>query len=153
MGIAGMVMILGGWSLLCAQQSGTLASGHASQASPAVAQERILRSISPAEALQLQQARNDLIFLDVRTPQERSNGAIPGTRLVSIYDLMQGKVDLPKDKPLLLVCAVGGRSYVAAQVMSRQGFQEVYNLSGGIKAWVEAGLPVMQDPAYAQPRK
>ena len=76
---------------------------------------------------------SDLIFLDVRTPQERSYGAIPGTRLVSIYDLMQGAIPLPKDKPILLVCAVGGRSYVAAQVMSRQGFQEVYNLSGGIR--------------------
>jgi rhodanese-related sulfurtransferase len=60
---------------------------------------------------------------------------------------MKGTVPLPKDKPILLVCAVGGRSYVAAQVMSRQGFQEVYNLSGGISAWVKAGLPLMQDQA------
>ncbi|MFZ5799040.1 MAG: rhodanese-like domain-containing protein [Desulfobulbaceae bacterium] len=117
------------------------------QQGPAAAGARILKSISPVEALQLQQSRSDLIFLDVRTPRERSHGAIPGTNLVSIYDLMKGTVPLPKDKPILLVCAVGGRSYVAAQVMSRQGFQEVYNLSGGISAWVKAGLPLMQDQA------
>ena len=102
----------------------------------------------------MQQSRSDLIFLDVRTPQERSYGAIPGTRLVSIYDLMKGAIPLPKDKPILLVCAVGGRSYVAAQVMSKQEFQEVYNLSGGISEWVKAGLPLMQDPALSgQPGK
>lgn len=149
-------MILVWSSLLFAQEGKMAPTGQpqAGQAGTVSAGKMILRSVPPAEALRLQQTRSDLIFLDVRTPQERSYGAIPGTRLVSIYDLMQGSVPLPKDKPILLVCAVGGRSYVAAQVMSRQGFQEVYNLSGGIKAWVEAGLPVMQDPAFsAQPNK
>jgi rhodanese-related sulfurtransferase len=145
-----MAMVLIWGSLLSARevrQGNAAENQQAEQSAPAG--EKVLKSISPAEALRMQQTRNDLVFLDVRTPKERSYGAIPGTRLVSIYDLMQGTIPLPKDKPMLLVCAVGGRSYVAAQVMSRQGFREVYNLSGGIKAWVQAGLPVVQDPVIS----
>lgn len=150
-----MIMVLVWSSLLYAQEVKPEAAAVNQQSAQSVpAAEKILKSISPVEALQMQQSRSDLIFLDVRTPQERSYGAIPGSRLVSIYDLMKGAIPLPKDKPILLVCAVGGRSYVAGQVMSRQGYQEVYNLSGGISAWVKAGLPLMQDPALSgQPGK
>ena len=143
-----MAMVLIWGTLLSAQEVRPGAVAEQQQAEQAVpAAEKILKSIRPAEALRMQQTRNDLVFLDVRTPGERSSGAIPGSKLVSIYDLMKGTLPLPKDKPILLVCAVGGRSYVAAQFMSRQGFREVYNLSGGIKGWTDAGLPLVQDPA------
>lgn len=111
------------------------------------AREKIFRSIGPEEALRMLQARDDIIFLDVRTPRERSHGAIPGSKLVSIYALLKGEIPLPKDKPILLVCAVGGRSYVAAQTLSRKGYREVYNLSGGVKGWYKAGLPLAHDKA------
>ena len=145
--VVGMVLALIWGSWLAAREITPGAAAGQQQAQAVSAGGTILKSISPVEALRMQQTRDDLVFLDVRTPKERSYGAIPGTRLVSIYDLMKGVLPLPKEKPILLVCAVGGRSYVAAQVMSRQGFREVYNLSGGIKAWVQSGLPVAQDPA------
>lgn len=110
-------------------------------------EKKIFRSIGPEEAMRLLQSRDDIFFLDVRTPRERSQGAIPGSKLVSIFDLVKGKLPLPKDKPVLLVCAVGGRSYVAGQVLSRQGYREVYNLSGGINAWHKAGLPISMESA------
>ena len=146
-----MVLVLMGGGWLAAQEVKPGAAQENPQAVQAAvpAGAQILRSLSPAEALQMQQSRSDVIFLDVRTPKERSYGAIPGSKLVSIIDLMKGDIPLPKDKPILLVCAIGGRSYVAAQVMSQQGFREVYNVSGGIQAWVQAGLPLMQDPAYS----
>lgn len=144
-----MVLIWGTWlSAQEGKQGAAAEQQQAAQSAPAGA--KVLKSIAPAEALRMQQTRNDLVFLDVRTPKERSYGAIPGSRLVSIYDLMKGTISLPKDKPVLLVCAVGGRSYVAAQFMSRQGFQEVYNLSGGISAWTKAGLPLVQDPPISE---
>jgi rhodanese-related sulfurtransferase len=70
-------------------------------------------------------------------------GAISGSRLVSMFALLKGELPLPVDKPILLVCAVGGRSYAAAQVLSRRGYREVYNLSGGVNAWYKAGLPLV----------
>lgn len=118
-------------------------AGNTSQQSPV--QGKIFRSVQPLEAMRMLQARDDIVFLDVRTPQERLNGAIPGSKLVSFFDLVQGKVFLPKDKPIMLVCAVGGRSYVAAQVLSKKGYGEVYNVSGGIDAWYRAGLPVIRE--------
>lgn len=127
------------------------ASGDTGQEPAETAQQQkgIFLSITPQEAMRKLQTRGDIIFLDVRTPRERSYGAIHGSRLVSFYDLVKGKVPLPKDKPVMLFCAVGGRSYVAGQVLSKQGYAEVYNVSGGIKGWYKAGLPIVQDPAYA----
>ncbi len=124
----------------------TTVSSETKQESPAEAPvEKIFRSIGPQEALRMLQARDDVIFLDVRTPKERSYGAVAGSELVSIVDLVKGNIPLPKDKPILLVCAVGGRSYVAGQVLSRNGYNEVYNLSGGVKGWYQAGLPLTYD--------
>ena len=120
------------------------------QAVPAPQAKNIFRSVNPSEAMRMLQSRKDMIFLDVRTPQERANGAIPGSQLVSFYDLVKGGVPLPKDMPIMLVCAVGGRSYVAGQVLSKQGYKEVYNLSGGIKGWYLAGLPIVHDPVVSR---
>lgn len=107
--------------------------------------EKIFKSISPQEAMRMLQMRDDMIFLDVRTPKERSRGYIPGSQLVSFNDLAMGKLPLPKEKPILLVCAVGGRSYVAGKILSQKGYREVYNLSGGVKQWYQSGLPLTYD--------
>lgn len=106
---------------------------------------KIFKSISPTEAYALVQERKDLFFLDVRTARERADAAIAGSQLVSMWDLMRGRLPLPKDTPILLVCAVGGRSYAAGKVLSQKGYQEVYNLSGGIKAWYKQGLPITRN--------
>lgn len=102
----------------------------------------IFRSISPQQASQLLNSRDDILFLDVRTLSERGRAFIPGSQHVSISSLFRGSISLPKDKPLLLVCAVGGRSYAIGKILSTRGYREIYNLSGGIKAWYQAGLPV-----------
>lgn len=109
------------------------------------AADKIFRSLSPEEAMRMVQGRDDVIFLDVRTPQERAQGYIPGSQLVSFNDLALGRISFPKDKPILLVCAVGGRSYVAAQILSQRGYKEVYSLSGGVNNWYKAGLPLVID--------
>jgi len=103
---------------------------------------RIFRSLSPQEAKALIEQRSDLELIDVREPQELSEGSIPGSQLVPFRDIAQGRLTLPKDRPLLLICAVGGRSYMVGQYFSRNGYPEIYNLSGGISAWKQAGLPL-----------
>lgn len=152
------VILAGIWSSSIGIQGagateGSLAASHAGnvQRQDSGPADKIFRSISPAEAMRMLQTRDDIVFFDVRTAKERANGAIPGSKLVSLFNLVKGQIPLPKDKPILLVCAVGGRSYVAGQVLSKQGYREVYNLSGGIKAWYQAGLPVVQDPAFSGP--
>lgn len=100
------------------------------------------RSVSPKEAQQLIATRKNLLLLDCRTPQELRNGSIQGSQLVPFWAIMQNKLNIPKDQPIMLICAVGGRSYAAGQILKRQGYNEIYNLSGGITAWKKEGLPL-----------
>jgi len=74
-------------------------------------------------------------LLDVRQPGEYEGEHIPGAKLLPLPALKDGLRQLDSQKPVLVYCAVGGRSLAAAQLLSGFGFQEVYNLQGGIKAW------------------
>ncbi|MCJ7601762.1 MAG: rhodanese-like domain-containing protein [Desulfobulbaceae bacterium] len=118
---------------------------------PASAQQKSLfaqepaapfRSITVAEAKELIEKQPDIVILDIRTPQELREGAIEGSTLVPFWAIMQNKLKLPKETPIILVCAVGGRSFAAGQMLVKYGYKEVYNVSGGLVAWKEAGLSV-----------
>jgi rhodanese-related sulfurtransferase/rubrerythrin len=74
-------------------------------------------------------------LLDVRQPGEYEGEHIPGAKLVPLPALKDGIRQLDSQKPVVVYCAVGGRSLAAAQLLSGFGFPEVYNLQGGIKAW------------------
>jgi rhodanese-related sulfurtransferase len=104
--------------------------------------KNIFVSYAPIEAQQLIQQRQDLLIIDVRTPEELKDGQIENSILVSFWDIMKKKHQLPRNKPLLLVCAVGGRSYAAMQMLAQQGYPEIYNLKGGIYAWKSLKLPL-----------
>jgi len=118
------------------------------QASPATNQTAALprangfMTVTPQEAMQLINSRQGLVMIDVRTPQELSEGVIKGSHNVPLWPVMQGQLNLPKETPLLVICAVGGRSYAAGQALVRWGFREVYNLKGGIDGWKQAGMPL-----------
>lgn len=74
-------------------------------------------------------------LLDVRQPDEYKESHIPGAKLIPIPDIGARMDELDGSKPTIVYCAIGGRSRVAAQMLAGNGFKEVYNLSGGIKAW------------------
>jgi len=74
-------------------------------------------------------------LLDVRQPWEYEEAHIPGAKLVPLPRLLEGARELDREKPTIVHCAVGGRSRVAAQMLSGMGFKEVYNLAGGIEAY------------------
>ena len=82
------------------------------------------------------------LIVDVRTEAEREQLRIPGSVAVPLNDILRGAAELPKDKPLLLVCAVGGRSYAAGLYLAQKKYPRIYNLRGGISAWQKAGLPL-----------
>ena len=60
---------------------------------------------------------------------------MPGAKLIPIGDLEKRLAELDREKPIIVYCAIGGRSRVAAQMLAGKGFSKIYNLSGGIKAW------------------
>ena len=106
----------------------------------------LFRTVSAAEAAELIRTRDNLEVIVVRTPQERRQLRIADTRLVPVGDVIRGVFEADPDKPLMLICAVGGRSYVAGKVMFARGYREIYNLEGGIESWRRAGLPLETGP-------
>lgn len=79
-------------------------------------------------------------MVDVREDEEHSAGRIPGTEHVPLGELRKRISDLPEDKEIIFVCRSGNRSSLAAAALSEAGYRAA-NLEGGVKAWVEEGLP------------
>jgi rhodanese-related sulfurtransferase len=96
-----------------------------------------VKSITPEQARDLVRDTDvvGLTFLDVRQPKEYEQGHIPGAKLIPLSDLTERLNEIDPKKKTVVYCAIGGRSRVAAQMLNGKGFKEVYNLSGGIKAW------------------
>lgn len=84
-------------------------------------------------------ARRDVVVVDVRQPGEWRGGHIRGSVNVPLPQLSQKMARLPRDRPIVTVCASGHRSAAAARALLRAGF-EVENLAGGVRAWSRAGL-------------
>ena len=100
------------------------------------------KTVTPLEAKALIETRKDMLLVDVRSPEEFQGGSLPGATLIPFWDFAKGRFDLPKDKPILLVCAVGGRSLACGQLLASKGYREVYNLKGGLDAWAEQRVPL-----------
>ncbi len=81
----------------------------------------------------------DYKILDVRTPQEQAGGMIAGAKGIDVTapDFAEKVAKLDKDETYLVYCKSGGRSTRACQIMSEQGFEDIYNLQGGYTAWVK----------------
>lgn len=77
----------------------------------------------------------NLLVVDVREKEEYDAGHIAGSMLLATSEFSSRVGELPKDKKIVLVCASGARSAQAAGYLVQQGYQDVYNLSGGLSAW------------------
>lgn len=81
---------------------------------------------------------SDSCLLDVRTPEEHSLNAINGSINIEL-DQLRGRLDeIPRDKNIYIFCGVGLRGYVATRILKQNGFEKVYNLSGGLKVYQSA---------------
>lgn len=79
--------------------------------------------------------------VDVREPYEREAGHIPGTRHIELERLAGQAGSIDRERPVVFYCRLGARSAMATQAFRASGF-EAYNLTGGIAAWDQAGLPL-----------
>lgn len=82
------------------------------------------------------------LVMDVRAPREREQKHIDGSMHVPLSHLTEDMKSLPKDRSVLVYCAGGYRSSIAASVLQRAGFGLVAEIAGGIAAWEAAKLPV-----------
>ena len=126
-----------------ADQPGVKPTAGSGQKAAATADSAAYTSFSPAQTMDLIKQKKDLFIIDVRSPEELREGKIENSTLIPFMDIMKGNYTIPEDRPLLLICAVGGRSYAAMQILSHKGYKEIYNLQGGIAAWKQANLPLV----------
>jgi rhodanese-related sulfurtransferase/rubrerythrin len=96
-----------------------------------------VESLDPDEARSFMEGRRegDYTLLDVRQPSEYEEAHLPGATLIPIAQLADRLDEIDPEKPVIVYCAIGGRSRAGAQLLAGKGFGEVYNLKGGIKTW------------------
>ena len=98
-------------------------------------------SVSVQEAAELQGGEAGALILDVREPNEYAQIRAKGAVLLPLGQLNGRVKDLPRDREILLMCRTGARSQNATQFLAANGFENVTNVTGGIMAWYQAGLP------------
>jgi hydroxyacylglutathione hydrolase len=96
--------------------------------------------------LSARMAQDGVLVVDVRAATEHHSQRIPGARHIHFGHLRSHLEELPRDMPIVLHCASGLRSHIAASFLQQQGFTNVSNLKGGIEAWNQAGFAVEEGP-------
>jgi rhodanese-related sulfurtransferase len=99
-----------------------------------------IKEVSPQQVLDRQRSGQAITFLDVRDLHEVNAAKIPGTIHVSRGNL-ETKIEaqLPRDAHVIVYCANGNRSVFAADLLQQMGYRDVASMSGGIRAWADAG--------------
>jgi len=100
--------------------------------------------LSPGAAVQLMNNNDDVVFLDVRESGETDNGKITKAIQIPVGSVKERIAELEKhkDKPVVVYCKTGTRSSIACGALTKNGFSNVYNLTGGIMSWQEAHMPI-----------
>lgn len=111
---------------------GGISCGHLEAQSAAINADDFEKMLQSDKSVQL---------VDVRTPAEFAKGHIEGAVNHNFYDpdFAQKMGRLDKKRPVMVYCAVGGRSASAAEQLKKLGFEKVFDLAGGMGAWNKAG--------------
>ncbi|MGB5834237.1 MAG: rhodanese-like domain-containing protein [Thiohalocapsa sp.] len=96
-----------------------------------------------SETLQARLGSGDSpVLVDIRTPAEVAQGAIPNATHIPMHLLPLRVTELPRNMDVVLYCRSGARSYHACQFLENQGFENMLNLRGGIIAWARHGYDI-----------
>ncbi len=99
-----------------------------------------VKSISASEYMKLRNHTH--VLLDVRQPGEWAAGHAKAAMHMPLGEVSARMHEIGADKPVVVICASGNRSAMAATALAKAGFATVYNFSGGMGAWRSAGLPL-----------
>jgi len=104
---------------------------------------RKYKQVNVNEAVQVLN-RDNVTVIDVRSESEIRNGVIKGAKAIPLTDISKHLVALEKHKehPFLVYCGSGNRSGPVCNTLAKNGFSEVYNLTGGLMAWTSENLPL-----------
>ena len=108
----------------------------------AIALAAAVKQLSVKDAKALIDKTPNLIILDVRTPDEYKQARMKNSVLIPDYELQKRVNEVPKNLPILVICAVGARSKPASEFLVSKGYKEVYHLNDGLVGWYRAGMPL-----------
>ncbi len=101
-----------------------------------------VENVSAVQVREMLQSKGGYFLLDVRTLQEYFKVHLAGAKLIPVDQVVKRLAGIPKDRPLIVYCAVGSRSSTAGDYLVQAGYSQVYNLYGGIWGWQMRGFPV-----------
>lgn len=106
------------------------------------------QQVTPSQAVMLMN-RQHAVIVDVREEAELADGRIDGSRHIPAgeMDKRVGELEKFKSRPVILVCETGSRSARSLASLRKAGIAQAYNLAGGIKAWKDAGQPLISGKA------
>ena len=107
-------------------------------------QKKLISAKDAAQLIEENRNNPDFIILDVRTPEEYSDGHIENALNLDVKSesFTEQAVKLDKGKTYLLHCRSGSRSEMAVKIMEKSGFTDIYEIGGGFEEWKNEGLPV-----------
>jgi rhodanese-related sulfurtransferase len=94
-----------------------------------------MRTITPRELAGWLEQPDAPVVLDVREPWEVATASLPGSLAIPMREIPGRLAELPDQRPVVCLCHHGMRSAQVAMFLQRQGFDAVFNLTGGIDAW------------------
>lgn len=100
------------------------------------------RNISSLQARALLAKNKNAFLLDVRTPDEYRQAHLKGAVLIPLNEIERRLGEVPKNRPIVVYCAVGSRSNLVAGFLAGKDYGEVYNVSDGIVGWYRNHLPI-----------
>lgn len=101
--------------------------------------------ISPEDLMDLKQNKGDILqIIDVRTDPEWHAGHIEGAKHILLNNLQANIPHLSKNREFALICGSGYRASIGASMLQQAGYKHVYNIQGGMQAWVNAKLPMVK---------
>ncbi|HEV8306276.1 MAG TPA: rhodanese-like domain-containing protein [Methylomirabilota bacterium] len=104
-----------------------------------------LPNVTAPELARRREVERDLIVLDVREPIEWEEGHVPGATHIPMREVPSRAGELPRDRPIALICRGGPRSSLVGSLLLARGFPRLTNVWGGMTGWIDAGLPLAED--------
>lgn len=102
----------------------------------------LINEIEVTELAKLKDAGESVRVIDIRQPAELSSGIIPGAEALPMHTIPLRMSELNREEKLIMVCRSGARSAQACMFLQQQGYDNVFNLRGGMMAWAGSGFKI-----------
>lgn len=106
----------------------------------------VVLQLAPEEVKRRLDSGEEIVLLDVREPHELALASLPGALYIPIREVPERSREVPRGKPVVVVCHHGARSLQVTWFLSQRGWKNVANLAGGIDAWSQRVDPAV--PRY-----